>query len=238
MHETKVSAGQAVILAAGRGTRMRDLTEGMPKALLEVEGKTLLEHKLDILPDSIDEVIIVVGYLGSHIQQRFGGHYRGKRLLYVEQENLNGTAAALFLARDILRGRFLVLMGDDIYAREDLERCLNADGWALLVQKVPNMSEGGDVIQDARGQIIEIREGSHAGKAGRVSTNMFILDTRIFTAPMIPKAPGSDEYGLPQTALAAASALEIPFTAFDTRQWIHISSPEDLEKASKMLAKR
>src|SRR3990167_6634769 len=114
---------QAVILAAGRGTRMRELTESTPKALLEVAGRPLLEYAFDALPEAVDEVILVVEYLGGSIHDRFGPDYFGKRLLYVEMEELHGTAAALWMAKDILsagggsasggQDRFLILPGDD-----------------------------------------------------------------------------------------------------------------------------
>ena len=58
---------KAVILAAGKGTRMGDLSLETPKPMLKVLGKTLLEHKLDSLPDVIDEVVITVGYLKDRI---------------------------------------------------------------------------------------------------------------------------------------------------------------------------
>ncbi len=76
---------QAVILAAGRGTRMGALTEHTPKPMLLVNGRPVLEYIFDSLPEEIDEVIIVVGYLGSVIQKHFGGFYKGKKILYVEQ---------------------------------------------------------------------------------------------------------------------------------------------------------
>ena len=74
---------QVVILAAGRGTRMGGLTERVPKSLLEVAGKTLLEHKFDILPDDVDEIIIVVGYLGDKIREWYGDGYHSKRIQYL-----------------------------------------------------------------------------------------------------------------------------------------------------------
>ena len=61
-----------VILAAGKGTRMGDLAKETPKPMLRVLGKTLLEHKLEMLPESITDVIIVVGYLKDKITEVIG----------------------------------------------------------------------------------------------------------------------------------------------------------------------
>jgi bifunctional UDP-N-acetylglucosamine pyrophosphorylase/glucosamine-1-phosphate N-acetyltransferase len=94
---------QAVILAAGRGTRMGKLTEHSHKTMLQVAGKTLLEHKFDVLPDDVAEIILVVGYLGETIRARFGDSYYGRKLTYVAQENIvGGTMNALLQAQSIL----------------------------------------------------------------------------------------------------------------------------------------
>lgn len=229
---------QAVILAAGRGTRMGVLTKDSPKALLQVAGKTLLEYALEALPDEITEVIIVVGYFGAMLQARFGGAYKEKRLLYVEQDDLaTGTAGALWCAKEILHDRFLVMMADDLYCREDAKRCISAKDWALLVQKVPRMGEKGSVETDPKGNILKITEGNHGGREGLISTNMFLLDTRIFRTEPVPKAAGSGEWGLPQTAVAAAHSQNISFQAIPATFWTPISAPDDLKKAEEILKK-
>jgi len=227
---------QAVILAAGRGTRMGELTDATPKALLQLGEKTLLEYELDALPDDVDEVIVIVGYLGSLIHDRFGGSWNGKSVLYVEQERLDGTAGALWRAKDILHDRFFVMMSDDLYAKADLERCAQETDWTLLVQEREEVRSKGKVEIDASGKILSVTEGDHGAVPGLLGTNLFVLDTRIFQCPLIPKAPGSEEFGLPQTAIAAAKALDIPFHAVKTTSWIEITTPEDLQKAEEMLA--
>src|SRR3990167_990885 len=105
---------QCVILAAGRGTRMMELTGAVPKPMLEVAGRPLLEYKLDALPEEVNEIVIVVGYLKEVIQQHLSTSYNGKQIVYVEQKNLDGTAGALWSAQPVLKDRFLVMMGDDI----------------------------------------------------------------------------------------------------------------------------
>lgn len=226
---------QAVILAAGRGTRMGALTENTPKALLPLGGKTLLEYEFDALPQEIDEIIVIVGYMGGSIHDRFGGSWQGRDVLYVEQEELDGTAGALWRAKDILHDRFVVMMSDDLYAKEDVERCIQEKDWALLVQRRAEIRSKGKVEVDADGIILEVKEGDHGNVPGLLGTNLFVLDTRIFQCPLIPKAEGSDEFGLPQTAISAASMLKIPFRAVETDKWVEITTPEDLENAEEML---
>ncbi len=225
---------QAVILAAGRGTRMKELTEGQPKPLLEVAGKPLLQHEFDALPDAVDEVIVVVGYLGSKIQERIGGSYSGKRVLYVEQDVLDGTAGALWRARDLLKDRFLVLMSDDLYAREDMDRLISLPEWGVVLQEVAHMRSGGNIEIDSQNAVVAITEGEHEGP-GLMNTNLFIFDTRIFQSTLVPKSPGSEEYGLPQTAIYASQHLGIAFTAIPASFWFQITAPEDLKKAEAIL---
>lgn len=229
---------QAVILAAGRGTRMGALTENSPKALLPLGDKTLLEYELDALPDGIDEVIIIVGYMGSSIHDRFGGSWQGRDILYVEQEKLDGTAGALWRAKDILHDRFLVMMSDDLYAKEDAERCAREKDWALLVQRRAQVRSKGKVEVDPHGNIVAVTEGDHGNVPGLLSTNLFVLDTRIFQGPLIPKSEGSDEFGLPQTAIEASKLLNVPLHAVETDKWIEITTQEDLQKAAEILTNR
>ena len=231
---------QAVILAAGRGTRMDELTSAVPKPMLEVAGRPLLEYKLDSLPDDVNEIIIIVGYLSHVIQGHFGSLYGGKRISYVEQKDLNGTAGALWSAAPLLRERFLVMMGDDIYLKEDIARMIEpSENWRLLVQQLPEMHRAGAVELGADGLIADIVESKEEDKArteeGIASTNLYVLDTRLFSCPLIPKHEGSLEYGLPQTVVAGAKKLGVAFEAIFTEKWIQITVPNDLVRAAEML---
>ena len=214
---------------------MNELTEALPKPLLEVNGKTLLEYKFDALPEGVTEIILVVGYMGSVIQQKFGDTYKDKRIIYVEQDVLDGTAGALWRAKDILDGRFLVMMGDDLYSKTDAEHCIALNEWVLLVQETAHMDAGGCIVTDGTDTIVAIEEGEHGGKPGLVSTNMFVLDTRLFDHPMIPKAEGSKEFGLPQSVLEASKKGGIPFITVKATEWIQITAPEDIQKAEALL---
>jgi len=229
---------QCVILAAGRGTRMMELTSSVPKPMLDVGGKPLLEYKIAALPNEVDEVVIIVGYLKDVVQKHFGASRAGKHITYVEQKELNGTAGALWSAEPVLKDRFVVMMGDDIYAKEDVERCIAPySGWRLLVQEITEMHRAGSVEVRDDGLISQIVEGDKRKERGIASTNLYVLDTRIFSAPLIPKQPGSLEFGLPQTVVAASQSLGVPFEPVFTDKWIQITSPKDLVYAAEMLKK-
>jgi glucose-1-phosphate thymidylyltransferase len=214
---------------------MGSLTDSVPKPMLRVRGKTLLEHKFDILGPGIEEIILVTGYLEEVIMNTYGSSYKSIPIRYVHQEVLNGTMGALALAQPFLPGRFVVMMGDDIYDKKDLASCLATDEWAVLVEKTEHMASGGRMVIDDAGEVIAIEEGDHAGKPGLMNTNLIVLDRRIFTHPMLPKSEGSDEYGLPQTVLAASKELGIPLQAVLATNWIQITSPEDLAIAESLL---
>ena len=223
---------QAVILAAGRGKRMGSLTTEIPKPLLRVGGKTLLEHKLDRLPDEVNEIIFVIGYLGDKIRSYFGNEYWGIPIKYVEQKELLGTAHSLWQAKDLITGKFMVMMGDDINCESDLLKCASHD-WSLLVRKVPSLTRGGKVVYEGD-RIIDIIEGNnHDGKEGYVNAAVYTLQPEIFKYEMV-KLPGSEEFGLPQTILRAAKDHELKIV--ESTEWISITDESDLKVAEILLS--
>lgn len=227
---------QAVIMAAGRGSRMKELTDTTPKSMLRLNGKPLLEYKLDALPKDVDEVIIVVKYLGDVIRNHFGDSYGGRKIYYVEQESPTaGTADAIWKAKPHITGKFFAMNGDNIYAPQDMQVCLQYE-WAVLVLKgVPVRT--GAVITDESDRILSIAENTeHEGGVGYANTGFYLLDERFFNYPPIPKAKGSTELGLPQTMMQAAK--DIVIQAVPATYWIEIKDPTDLQKAEDELKNR
>jgi NDP-sugar pyrophosphorylase family protein len=217
---------KAVILCAGKGTRMRDLTSDTPKPLLSYKEKSLIEHKLEILPDHIDEVVLVVGYLGGKIKETFGDSWNNKKIHYVEQKEMLGTAHALFAAKHLLDRPFLVLMGDDLYGKDDIELLSKEEGWAILVEESNELKNSGKIIVDEKGNLKEIiNDLKGVIPYNLVYTGACILTPEIFDLEMI-KAPGSSEYGLPYTF--AKAATHRPIRVHKATVWKRITAPEDL----------
>lgn len=223
---------QAVILAAGLGTRMRPLTYDIPKAMLPLKGKPILHYTISFLPEEVDEVIIVVNYLGEHIKNYFGTSYLGKKIIYVIQEKLNGTGGAIFSCKKLLGKKFLVVMGDDIYSRNDL-KLLTGEKTAVLAYEVENSERFGVLKTDADGNLLEIVEKPHSGEIKTVNIGAYIIEKEFFDYPLV--AISETEFGLPQTL--SLMAKKNPVKVLKTNMWLPIGKPEDLEKAEKELDK-
>lgn len=111
---------KCVILAAGKSTRTYPLTLTRPKPLLPIANKTILEHQLDALPESVTGVVLIVGYKHEMIRARFGDRYGRLDIEYVVQIEQHGTGHAVGLAEPLIDGPFMAMNGDDIYAAADL----------------------------------------------------------------------------------------------------------------------
>ena len=111
---------QAVIFSAGKSTRTYPMTLTKPKPLLKVLDKTIIEHTLNTLNNLIDEAVIIVGYKKEMIMKKIGTKYKNIKITYIIQKKQNGNGAALFLAKDYLKKKFLVMNSDDLFSKKDI----------------------------------------------------------------------------------------------------------------------
>lgn len=126
---------KVVILCAGRGERMMPLTANTPKPLLKVDGKPLIEYVLESLPKEIDEIIIVVKYLGDQIKKRIGREYNGKKIIYVTGSNKGNAYSFLNTRKYLKEERFLLIYGDEMPNPLDVRNCLKKELSILTFKK-------------------------------------------------------------------------------------------------------
>lgn len=219
-----------VILAAGKGTRMGELTKNIPKPMLRVAGKNLIEHKLDATPlGQISEIVLVVGYLQDVIRDYFGNEYKGVPIRYVE-DTIQGTGKAVWNAQDVLNEPFLVMMGDDIYHPQDIATIMRTKG-GILLDRVKREVKSGKVIIENHA-IIDIVEGAILQPGEPINAALYHLTPQVFDFDLV-KTQDKDEWGLPQTLIARAH--DYPLIPVYATKWIQITVPEDIEKAEKEL---
>lgn len=222
---------QAVILAAGKGERLRPLTLAKPKPLIEIQGKPLLQYALEALPEKIKEIIIVTGYLGDQIRNYFGSRFKNKPVIYVRQENPQGMFHALTCARDFIKSeKFLVLCADDLYKLEDIEKCFNHDR-AILVKEIEEAKRFGICNIDENGFLKSIVEKPENIKKGLAVIGVYLLTHEIFSEEIVFGKNGEQLLSPMVGSLAKKYPVKVERADF----WFPIAFPEDIEKAEKIL---
>jgi UDP-N-acetylglucosamine diphosphorylase / glucose-1-phosphate thymidylyltransferase / UDP-N-acetylgalactosamine diphosphorylase / glucosamine-1-phosphate N-acetyltransferase / galactosamine-1-phosphate N-acetyltransferase len=212
---------QAVILAAGKGARLRPITHTTPKPLLDIDGKTLIEHALESLPDSIDEIFIVVNHLRDQIIGAVGASWNGTPITYVVQEPLSGTAGAIHLLREHLHNSFLVINSDDLYKKQDLEQ-LVGHPFSLLYFSTTTEKHAGAIVQD--GRFIGL------GSSTNAVCGAYVLGREFFDVePVEIYVSEYREYGLPQTIATLLDTVEI--IAVQATTWQQVGTIEELKRA-------
>jgi len=223
----------AIIMCAGLGTRLRPITNTIPKPLVPIAGRSSLERTLDMLPECVDRVVLIVGYLADQIKTRIGSSFNGREVAYVHQDVLNGTGGALRAAEAALRSdRFLVLMGDDVYDAEDLRKLSSHEKAMLCCRGAASGSI--DAIKTDDSGRIESLYRPEAGSEAILNTGAYALDRHWFsTTPVL--VPGkADEWSLPH---AIPQLIEIghPIYVIEASFWLPVGTHEQLEKAEVLL---
>jgi NDP-sugar pyrophosphorylase family protein len=222
---------QCIILAAGKGTRLRPLTENTPKPLVEVAGKPLLDHIVEALPTAIDELIIVTGYLGEQIRDHCGKEFHGRKVTYIHQEEQNGTAKALWLVKDLIKGRFLFMFADDIHGKNDLARAVSFSR-SMLVSQVDNPEKFGIVVRRPDGTISQMIEKPEHAPSNCASTGAMVLDQNIFQYEPQESKTIKGEYYL--TEVIERYAKDFPIAVVEQNTWIPIANLDDVKRANAL----
>lgn len=219
---------QAVILAAGQGLRLRPFTDNKPKALVLINNQPLIFYTLNSLPDTISEIIIVVGYLGQQIIDAVGDNFHNIPVKYCWQEELLGTGDALLQAQDLLSEKFLVINGDDLYSKSDLTE-LTRHEQAILAWESNQAAEFG--LQTNGTKLTGFDSNSKL-----INCGAYILHKNFFTENLARiTVHQKTEYSLPHTLaqLSTHSPVEVVKASF----WLPVGTPEQLSFANSYLNK-
>lgn len=227
---------RAVVLAAGRGTRMGELTNDLPKPMLPVHGRPILEHVLEGLASAgVERFLLVVGYRRDAIE----AHFRNWRLPveFRLQDPVDGTGSATRLAREFAgREPFLLTFGDILCGHEAYVRCArtlldNPAARAVLgVKDVDDPWRGAAVYED-RGVIHRIVEKPPVGTSTTRwnSAGLYAMDPVVFDYldRLTPSPRG--EYELTSIFdMMMEDRLELRISPI-LEPWRDVGYPEDLD---------
>jgi NDP-sugar pyrophosphorylase family protein len=232
---------QAVILAAGRGTRLGELTNELPKPMLPLQGKPILEHLLDRLrATGIERAFLVTGYRAEVIEQHFAGY--PMEIGLARQTVIDGTARAALLAREFTGNEpFLLTFGDILAETADYQGLIaRLDGSAEAVlgcKWVEDPYQGAAVYVDGEGVVKQIIEKPPRGTSTTNwnSAGLYVFRPSIYgELAGVPKSPRG-EYELTsgvEQLLAGGARIRLYGVA---GAWRDIGRPEDLAAAQEMV---
>ena len=178
----------AVIMAGGKGTRIASVRSDVPKPMIPVCGKPILEHQIEVLRrQGVTDIILVIGHLGKVIRQYFGsGETYGVAIRYVEEAQPLGTAGALYELKDFLTQDFLFLNGDLIFD-VDLEKMAayhkRKGGIATILTHPNNHPYDSGLIEcNEQGQVQKwlTREEKRLYYRNRVNAGIHMLSPKVF----------------------------------------------------------
>jgi len=227
---------QCVILAGGLATRLRPITETIPKSMVEVCGRPFLAHQLEILKrNGVNEVVLCVGYLSEQIEDYFkDGREFGINLLYSrEEEGLLGTGGALKNALSFLKDEFFLIYGDsylDIDYRPVYDRFLRIDRAVLMtVFKNDNRWVESNVVFDV-GSVTVFDKQVQTPAMRYIDYGLSVLSRSI-----LEEVPDGEPYSLDH--LYHRLAGEGRLAGYEVFQrFYEIGSPEGLEELQFKLA--
>ncbi len=225
---------KAVILCGGKGTRLRPITHEIPKPLIPVHGKALIEHLLDLLKKyDIHDILLSVGYKKEKVMQYFGSGERfGVRIRYIEEseEAPLGTAGPLKKARALLTDTFIVTNGDelkDINLEEmyDIHKSNNAAA-TIALTTVPDPSNYG-VAQLSGSRILRFIEKPPKDKApsNLINSGLYILEPAVLD--LIPDGHAMLEKDVFPIVAHDGRLFGYPFSG----QWFDTGNMERWERA-------
>jgi dTDP-glucose pyrophosphorylase len=233
---------KAVLLAAGRGTRMRELTADLPKPMIEVRGKPVLQHIVEGLRDAgVRRFLVIVGYRADAVQNFFGDGERYKiDIQYATQIKQDGTGRVVDLARNFIDdSAFVLAYGDILVATENYKRLVDLaeDVEALVsVTRGEDVSKGGAVFLNEKMELVDLREKPKPGEAASPWYNAGLYAFRPgifeFTAKLKPSPRG--EYELTDAIRELAQSGKKVKALELTGEWADVRDPEILAKLNQL----
>lgn len=234
---------RAVILAAGRGTRMRELTDDLPKPMIEVRGKPVLQHIVEGLRDAgVRRFIIIVGYHAEAVRNFFGnGQRHNVDIEYTTQTVQDGTGRVVNLARTLVgEAPFVLSYGDILISPANYKRVvdLRDDCEATItVTRGEDVSKGGAVFVNEQMELVDLREKPKPGEptspwynAGLYAFRPSIFE---FIAKLEPSPRG--EYELTDAIRDLAHSGKTVKALELTGEWADVRDPEVLAQLNESL---
>ena len=221
----------AIILAAGKGTRMWPLTDNTPKPLLPLGGTSIIQRQIrELVKVGVKEIQVLIGYQMKEVSDHLGnGEELGVKIEYIIQEEQKGTGHAVLQADGKIKGEFYCLNGDIIVDSSNLKRMDEGKNKiVMMTTEVENGSMFG-AVESKKGKLVSITEKGVSGKS-KINTGIYIFNEKIFGAIKNVEKSIRGEYELTSALEAMVNDVRIiEYNGF----WKDIGCPWDLITANE-----
>jgi dTDP-glucose pyrophosphorylase len=225
---------KAVVMCAGKGTRMLPLTEKTQKVLIPINGKPFLYYLLTNLEKAgIDDVLLVVGHLKEQFPkflQEYGFHAET-----IEQLEQLGTAhAVLHAERFVERESFLVMGGDNLWSVQDIKQAMIRDTYTYVTGKKHRNPERYGVLVEKDGFLVDMPEKPKVFISDLINTGLYKFTPEIFSAIRQIKKSERGEYELNDAIKLLASKRKVRVLRV-RGYWKDFGCPQDIPKLEEFL---
>ncbi len=227
---------QAIVLAAGEGSRMRPLTSKLPKVMLPIAGRPLLEHIIVRAYEAgADNIILVIGYGADFVRSYFGdGSRLGVKIEYAIQKKQMGTGDALMAAKAHASDSFLVLNGDILPDTESLKTMISSEEESVAARQVTDPKRYG-VFLEENGYMKSVIEKSPSPPSNLANAGIYLFERGIFDCLSRVTLSKRGEYELTDALNILAEKDRIRIV--ELRDWMEIGRPWDILAANEALLK-
>ena len=222
---------QAIILCGGLSTRLGKTTETLPKILLKIGTRTVLESQLSLLAEAgVKDVILATGHLHDVLYEQVGETYQGLTIKYAREEERLGTGGAIKNGlRFVVDFPLFVLHGDillkDISLRDMLTQLRPEMDGLLLGVSVSDLTSYGEIVADSDGHITAFKEKQQESKPGIANAAVFL-----FNRSIVKYFPQRKVFSIEREVFPYAKKLYVHTVS---TEWIDIGVPDRLEYARK-----
>lgn len=227
---------QALILAGGLGTRLRNVIKDRPKAMALVNGRPFLEYQIRFLKNNgIDNIVLSIGYMSEKIEEHFGsGKNYGVSIVYVKEKELLGTGGAIKNSLDILDRQFFALNGDSIFLVDIISMVKfhknNHADLTLTIAKVKDKTRFGNVKINDKFQIIGFTEKENTS-GDLINGGIYFFEKNNFDWNVFPQKFSIEKEFFPKVV-----AKHKVFGFISDSYFIDIGTAEDYEKFRKQIS--
>lgn len=207
---------------------MHPMTEDVPKPLLPVAGKPIIQHNIDFLENQMDQIIVVAGYKIEDFKE----YFQDTSVKVVEQEKALGTANAALRASEYIEGKTLVFNGDDIYC-ESIQDLMEKDS-GVLAAKSSNPGQYG-VFEIEDGKVESIVEKPENPPSNLVNTGCYLVKPSFFELLENVEKSKRGEYEITDALEKYIEKKEVKVV--EAEKWLPCSYPWQLVDANQVLMK-